>query len=166
MLAAKPHWLQGFGGDFTASVYIYCSVTHQRSVLACSLQPAVQPNEEDQQALLTVRGIYDIVQPGFSQDRDDVQRRQLWNELWSLLPEILPGLGLTGKALCCSISRDILLLICLTPQQLDSRRLYHAGQNTACLMRQDMGNTYLASVPECGICWCCSSFCCIILSTC
>ena len=74
-----------------------------QELCVCRLQPAVEPNAEDQEALTTVRGIWDIVQPGFLQQSDDKQRQQLWDELMPLLPELLPGLGLTGTPLpCCT----------------------------------------------------------------
>ena len=66
---------------------------------SCRLQPAVAPKAEDQEALSTVRGIWSILQPGLNEQLDGNQRQRLWNELMSLLPDILPGLGLTGEQL-------------------------------------------------------------------
>ena len=43
-----------------------------------------------------MRGIWTILQPNLNQQLDSQRRQQVWNELTSLLPEILPGLGLTG----------------------------------------------------------------------
>ena len=63
----------------------------------CSLQPAVTPNAEDQEALLTVRGIWSLLQPNSGLQQDGQQGRKLWDEIYPLLPELLPGLGLTGK---------------------------------------------------------------------
>lgn len=65
----------------------------------CSLQPAVAPNAEDQEALLTVRGIWSLLQPNLSLQRDSQQSQQVWDEIYPLVPELLPGLGLTGKCL-------------------------------------------------------------------
>ena len=66
---------------------------------SCRLQPAVAPKAEDQEALSTVRGIWSILQPGLNEQLDGNQRQRVWNELMSLLPDILPGLGLTGEQL-------------------------------------------------------------------
>ncbi|KAL3139585.1 hypothetical protein ABBQ38_003904 [Trebouxia sp. C0009 RCD-2024] len=60
-----------------------------------SLQPAVAPNAEDQEALLTVRGIWSLLQPNLSLQRDSQQSQQVWDEIYPLVPELLPGLGLT-----------------------------------------------------------------------
>ena len=63
----------------------------------CSLQPAVAPDAEDQEALLTVRGIWSLLQPNLGSQQDDKQKQQVWNEIYPLIPELLPGLGLTGE---------------------------------------------------------------------
>ena len=65
-------------------------------IVCCSLQPAVAPNDEDQEALLTVRGIWTILQPNFRQQLDGNQRQRVWEEIYPLLPELLPGLSLIG----------------------------------------------------------------------
>jgi len=65
-------------------------------IACCSLQPAVAPNAEDQEALLTVRGIWSILQPEFRQQLDGNQRQRVWEEIYPLLPELLPGLSLIG----------------------------------------------------------------------
>jgi len=69
-------------------------------IACCSLQPAVAPNAEDQEALLTVRGIWSILQPEFRQQLDGNQRQRVWEEVYpllpELLPELLPGLSLIG----------------------------------------------------------------------
>ncbi|KAA6425975.1 MAG: eyespot assembly ABC1 kinase family [Trebouxia sp. A1-2] len=62
-----------------------------------SLQPAVAPNDEDQEALLTVRGIWSILQPNFRQQLDGNQRQRVWEEIYPLLPELLPGLSLIAE---------------------------------------------------------------------
>ena len=67
-------------------------------VRCCSLQPAVAPNAEDQEALLTVRGIWALLQPNINQQLDGNQRERIWDEIYPLLPELLPGLLLTGMA--------------------------------------------------------------------
>lgn len=66
----------------------------------CSLQPAVAPNAEDEEALLTVRGIWSLLQPNLNRQRDSQQTQQFWDELYPLLPELLPGLSLTGMPCC------------------------------------------------------------------
>ena len=65
-------------------------------IVCCSLQPAVAPNDEDQEALLTVHGIWTILQPNFRQQLDGNQRQRVWEEIYPLLPELLPGLSLIG----------------------------------------------------------------------
>ena len=82
--------------------------------MCCSLQPAVAPNAEDQEALLTVRGIWSILQPSFNQQLDGNQRQQVWDELYPILPELLPGLGLTGMAEPAVYNRWHILRACNT----------------------------------------------------
>lgn len=65
-------------------------------IACCSLQPAVAPNDEDQEALLTVRGIWTILQPNFRWQLEGDQRQRVWGEIYPLLPELLPGLSLIG----------------------------------------------------------------------
>ena len=84
----------------------------------CSLQPAVAPNAEDQEALLTVRGIWSIVQPNLSQQRDSKQTQQIWDEIYPLLPELLPGLSLTGKSLGVLACWHIWILCCVCASAL------------------------------------------------
>ncbi|KAL0055837.1 hypothetical protein WJX82_004897 [Trebouxia sp. C0006] len=62
-----------------------------------SLQPAVAPNDEDQEALLTVRGIWSILQPNFRWQLEGDQRQRVWEEIYPLLPELLPGLSLIAE---------------------------------------------------------------------
>jgi hypothetical protein len=75
-----------------------CSMSSMCSAMiaCCSLQPAVAPNDEDQEALLTVRGIWSILQPNFRWQLEGDQRQRVWEEIYPLLPELLPGLSLIG----------------------------------------------------------------------
>ena len=73
-----------------------CYACDQVRFLNGRLEPAVALQAQDEEALTTVRGIWSVLQPGLNQQLDGDRRQRLWNELTSLLPDILPGLGLTG----------------------------------------------------------------------
>ena len=68
------------------------------------LAPSIAPTEDDQEALTTARTLLSLlqVQPaaGLPQDPATWQRAaQLARELQPLLPELLPGIAVTGKPL-------------------------------------------------------------------
>ena len=96
-----------------------CKTSTDLQSAICRLAPVVQPTAEDQEALYNARSLLGLVNPprpaGGVPDpanfrRDLAQAQKLARELQPLLPELLPGILLTGVPR----STPIHLNLCLT----------------------------------------------------
>ncbi len=67
---------------------------------ALRLQPAVKPNQQDEEVLASVRSIVELMQDqGLMQNidaRSSAQLTQVIRQVLPLIPELAPGLGYTG----------------------------------------------------------------------